>query len=191
VSGGVGKCVIKLRGQPDVVRTFSMDDAKRAGLSGKQGPWTQYPNRMLQLRARGFAVRDAFPDALKGLITAEEAQDIPKTVHMGNADVVQPEEKAPPPAYPEHKFAENAPKWRKAIELGRVTAQEVIDRVVATGRLTPSMEATVRSFESTHEPEPALVDEVVEVVDVAPATPANVRPAPQASAAYDDEEAPW
>lgn len=30
---------------------------------------------MLQLRARGFALRDAFPDAIKGLITTEEAQD--------------------------------------------------------------------------------------------------------------------
>jgi hypothetical protein len=30
---------------------------------------------MLQLRARGFALRDAFPDILRGLVTAEEAQD--------------------------------------------------------------------------------------------------------------------
>jgi hypothetical protein len=32
---------------------------------------------MLQMRARGFALRDAFPDALKGLITTEEAADYP------------------------------------------------------------------------------------------------------------------
>lgn len=32
---------------------------------------------MLQMRARGFALRDAFPDVLKGLITVEEAKDIP------------------------------------------------------------------------------------------------------------------
>jgi len=29
------------------------------------------------MRARGFALRDKFPDALKGLITAEEARDYP------------------------------------------------------------------------------------------------------------------
>jgi hypothetical protein len=34
---------------------------------------------MLQLRARGFALRNAFADALRGLITAEEAQDYPAT----------------------------------------------------------------------------------------------------------------
>jgi hypothetical protein len=61
----------------NVVGRFSVADAKRAGLWGKSGPWTQYPKRMLQLRARGFALRDAFPDVLKGLVTAEEAQDYP------------------------------------------------------------------------------------------------------------------
>jgi hypothetical protein len=33
---------------------------------------------MLAMRARGFALRDAFPDVLKGLITVEEAQDYPQ-----------------------------------------------------------------------------------------------------------------
>ena len=56
---------------------FSEADAQKAGLLNKQGPWRQYPKRMMQLRARGFAIRDAFPDAIKGLITAEEAMDYP------------------------------------------------------------------------------------------------------------------
>jgi hypothetical protein len=69
-------CVCKRRGHAHSVRSeFSVEDAKRAALWGKAGPWTQYPRRMLQLRARGFALRDAFPDILRGLVTAEEAQD--------------------------------------------------------------------------------------------------------------------
>ena len=72
----VATCEAKRRGYPDAnVTKFSVADAKKAGLWGKSGPWTQYPKRMLQLRARGFALRDAFPDVLKGLVTAEEAQD--------------------------------------------------------------------------------------------------------------------
>jgi hypothetical protein len=78
----VATCTAQRRGyeRPTVTR-FSVADAKKAGLWGKTGPWTQYPRRMLQLRARGFALRDAFPDVLKGLVTAEEAQDyaIPAT----------------------------------------------------------------------------------------------------------------
>ena len=73
----IAVCVAQRKGRKPVVAKFSIEDAKRAGLWGKQGPWTQYPRRMMQMRARGFALRDAFPDVLKGLITAEEAQDYP------------------------------------------------------------------------------------------------------------------
>lgn len=66
----------KRRSKP-VISEFSIADAKKAGLWGKSGPWTQYPKRMLKLRARGFALRDAFPDVLKGIYTTEEAMDIP------------------------------------------------------------------------------------------------------------------
>lgn len=70
-------CIAKRRGKTPSVQRFSVADAKRAGLWNKSGPWQNYPDRMLQMRARGFALRDAFPDALKGLVLAEEAQDIP------------------------------------------------------------------------------------------------------------------
>jgi hypothetical protein len=55
--GTTATCSIKRRGLEPVTRTFSMDDAKTAGLLGKAGPWTNYPKRMRQMRARGFALR--------------------------------------------------------------------------------------------------------------------------------------
>jgi len=81
-------CRVKRRGEPEQVRTFSMVDAKAAGLAGKQGPWTQYPKRMMQMRARAFAIRDVFPDVLKGLPVAEEVMDMPRD--MGRAHQVAP-----------------------------------------------------------------------------------------------------
>jgi len=78
-SNPVAVCVAKRKNRSEVVSKYSVEDAKRAGLWNKSGPWTQYPKRMLQMRARGFALRDAFPDVLKGLITVEEAQDYPET----------------------------------------------------------------------------------------------------------------
>lgn len=56
--------------------SFSQQDAQNAKLWGKAGPWQQYPKRMLMWRARGYALRDKFADALGGLITVEEARDI-------------------------------------------------------------------------------------------------------------------
>ncbi len=72
-------CEIKRRNEPVVTASFSIKDAEVAGLissaTSPHSPWRKYQKRMLQMRARGFALRDSFPDALKGLITAEEAQD--------------------------------------------------------------------------------------------------------------------
>jgi len=93
----VAICEAKRRGDAEpVVSRFTMGDAKRAGLAGKAGPWTQYPRRMLQMRARGFALRDAFPDLLHGLITAEEAQDYPTPATPREPVQVRP--KFEPPA---------------------------------------------------------------------------------------------
>lgn len=69
-------CTVKRRGKADYTKVFTLDMAKKAGLLGKPGPWTQYPDRMLQMRARGFALRDRFPDALRGIKSREEVEDI-------------------------------------------------------------------------------------------------------------------
>lgn len=68
-------CVVKRKGKADKANIFTLDMAKRAGLLAKGGVWTQYPERMLKLRARGFSLRDAFPDALKGIKSREEVED--------------------------------------------------------------------------------------------------------------------
>ncbi len=71
-------CEVKRDSDPDpVVSEFSIADARRANLWKKTGPWTEYPQRMMKFRARGFALRDAFGDVLRGLYTAEEAMDMP------------------------------------------------------------------------------------------------------------------
>jgi hypothetical protein len=93
-----GVCQAKRRGDAQPVESrFGVAEAKKAGLWGKQGPWTQYPRRMLQMRARGFALRDAFPDVLRGLVTAEEAADYTH-VEPEPVRVTQPAQPTPPVA---------------------------------------------------------------------------------------------
>jgi hypothetical protein len=74
---GVAYCKVKRRGKPEDIQRFGNEEAKQAGLLGKQGPWTQYPQRMKKMRARSFAVRDNFADVLKGIAIAEEVGDYP------------------------------------------------------------------------------------------------------------------
>jgi hypothetical protein len=93
-------CLMHRRGDNDpIIARFSVADAKKARLwqdeervkrrwrdqrgewqeriVDNDSPWFRYPDRMLKWRARGYAARDAFPDVLKGLISAEEAMDLP------------------------------------------------------------------------------------------------------------------
>jgi len=54
-----------------VRRTFSIRDAKKAGLVGKDN-WKKFDERMLFNRARAYAIRDLFADCLGGLSIYEE-----------------------------------------------------------------------------------------------------------------------
>jgi hypothetical protein len=86
----VAHCTVIRPDGTETHRTFSVADAKKAGLwspnatvSGYQGkkkdndsPWYKYDYRMLKARALGFAARDGAADALRGIWVREEAEDI-------------------------------------------------------------------------------------------------------------------
>jgi hypothetical protein len=137
-------------GSEPVVRTFSVDDAKKAGLWGKAGPWQQYPKRMLQMRARGFAVRDCFPDVLRGLITAEEAADIPArdTFRGTTLDADPAPAAAPEPAAEQPKPKQTPDEWIAALaaELAACEDAEAVDAVLAR----PSIQAAQDRARGAH-----------------------------------------
>lgn len=97
------RCTIRRRGRLPVAREFTWQEAIDSGLSVKKGPWQQYRKRMLQMRARSWAMRDAFPDVFRGIKTVEEVYGIdldgkkaPKEIALGDYPVetesVAPEE---------------------------------------------------------------------------------------------------
>lgn len=143
--GKAATCRVKRRGEAEEVRTFSMDDAKAAGLSGKQGPWTQYPKRMRQMRARAFALRDVFPDVLKGMPIAEEVMDIPAAGADGGRVVATVVASKEPAAYPAEAFEKNLPTWRGVIESGRKSADEIIAMAETKGALSEGQKAAIRA----------------------------------------------
>lgn len=70
-------CTVKRKGRDPFTVDFCVDDAVQAGLWKKAGPWTTTPMRMLMMRARAFALRGAFADALAGFHSREEMEDSP------------------------------------------------------------------------------------------------------------------
>ena len=134
----VAVCRVKRRGYEAAETGFSVADAKLAKLWGKDGPWSQYPARMLRFRARSFALRDSFGDALKGLRSAEEVSDDP-------VELAKPAT----PSAPEFK-----PRKSKAAK--EETANEV---VVPFSEPTPAPEAPAQAPEATQEAQQAEADE--------------------------------
>lgn len=153
--GETATCRVKRKGEPEQVRTFSMEDARKAGLIGKQGPWMSYPKRMRQMRARAFALRDVFPDVLRGMPVAEELMDTPagNERFMGQADVVQMpaitqqgQSAAPQlPAYPDDRLEQNISAWQALIDGGK-TAQNVLNNLQSRYTLTEQQKARILSL---------------------------------------------
>jgi hypothetical protein len=108
-------CQVKRRNYPAAIGSFSVREAKLAGLWGKQGPWTQYPGRMLRYRSRAFTLRDQFGDALKGMRMAEEAIDAGnaidvETVQSSNTiNLTEPAKPEPQQTHPNDAPAESRP----------------------------------------------------------------------------------
>lgn len=160
-------CKVKRAGGQEVESAFSVADAKRAGLWGKAGPWTQYPFRMLRNRARSFALRDTFGDALKGFRSAEEVRDeeaerdvTPPSAAASN--LFKDQQPAPLPA-PVEKAPASVVERSRSRGVGRqVTTQEAAP-VVATA---PAESAAGDSSEG----ESARADEMPGLLDV-PTTP--------------------
>ena len=70
-------CEVRRKGHEPLVRSFSWAQATTAGLTTRNPVYKTYPERMLQNRARGFALRDMFADSLCGMIDSHEASDYP------------------------------------------------------------------------------------------------------------------
>ncbi len=157
--GQTATCRVKRRGEPEQSRTFGMDDARTAGLLGKQGPWTQYPKRMRQMRARAFALRDVFPDVLRGLPVAEEVMDMPGERNMGMVDEVRPPTApaAPPalPLYAAEAFDKNLPAWAKLVAEGKKSPSDLLATLSTKATFSEEQKARVLSLKRAPDPAPA------------------------------------
>lgn len=136
-------CTVWRKGGEKHTVTFSKADAEKAGLWGKAGPWSQYPKRMQTFRARGFALRDQFADALAGLISREEAEDMPQEREINPAR--QAEQPQALPHYPAESFDNNFPKWQGLIESGKKTPEQIISMVSSKAELTEEQKTAIRN----------------------------------------------
>lgn len=72
-NGTVAHVEVHLPDSKEVINySFTIEEAQQAQLTGKGGPWKQYPAAMLAARAISKAARTSFPAVVGGLYVAEE-----------------------------------------------------------------------------------------------------------------------
>lgn len=87
------RCVIETqrKGSPAPVRhAWTMDDAKRAKLSTKSGPWQEYPAAMLRARCSAELARMVYPDVLFGVFVEGEIESTGELVSDTRAEAPKP-----------------------------------------------------------------------------------------------------
>jgi hypothetical protein len=126
-------CEVVRRGEKyPVKRSYSEDDAAM-NPNSKNPTWKTHRKRMKQMRARTWALRDAFPDVLMGLYAYEEKEDIISIQQLDEMPVQKED-----PAYEK--------------------ANELMDRAgIGKGqqialRQNHSPEELIKQFTPTHEP---------------------------------------
>lgn len=113
--------------------------------------WKQWPARMLRHKATIQAARYAF--GLSGIYDEDEAQRMgaAKEKDMGTAEIVQETKPTELPAYQQEGFTANLPTWKKSIDDGRISADQVIARVSSKYRLSEEQKAAIRALEAKEE----------------------------------------
>lgn len=148
------------------------------------------PNAMWKKRSRGQiakcaeaqALRKGFPE-VGNQPTAEEMEgktfnDFELDPATGDITPLKPARQTPPD-YSQADFDKNLPSWRKAVESGRTTPENLIVMVSTKGVLTEQMKQAMRDLAKT-----------ADVTDVQP----KPKPDPQAQPAVagaDDSDLPW
>ena len=177
-------CIIQRKGRDEVSRTFSEEEAKLADLlPGKEGSaWKKYPKRMIQMRARGFCIRDSYSDRTSGLnVDAGDLIDITDTSRVlpddptpkiadkiaakaDNVTETAPKPQATETIPPEKQKEEQRPTDPpQADQMG----YKDIDEVVASFRSAADVESLQSMIPLIDKVDPAFKEEVVTVYDQA------------------------
>lgn len=145
----VATCEVKRKGDPEPVKaTFSVADAKKAGLWGKQGPWQQYPKRMLAMRARAFVLRDTFADILRGLGIAEEVGDYqPMRDVTPSTPPVPPKPPVPPQVNDARTERQSEDTAAQGAQQSDIVDAELVDP--DTSEVTDEQPASAEEFDDT------------------------------------------
>ena len=117
--------------------------------------WADDPKQQLAYLAQKKWARLYAPDVILGVYSPDEFEQ-PGEIHMGPVEVVTPTQDARPAIepYPADRFAENLPKWRKLVERGSKSPDDILAMVQSKATLTPEQIKAIKHLAVTDVPDP-------------------------------------
>lgn len=125
--------------EPRVLQLFLMQARVR-----NSPLWVEDPRQQLAYLAGRRWGRLHAPDVIMGVYTPDELAEVSPEKFMGPADVVGAP--PPPPVWPDDKFNEQFPRWKKAVEAGMKTAADITALAKSKGELTPAQQAQINAL---------------------------------------------
>jgi len=182
--------IAKRPGDREVEVAFSMEDAKRAKLLGKEN-WQLYPAAMLRARCISAMARMVFPDVLAGAsYTPEELESIPKDVTSSVSDngngasgaAVQNKEEPPSADKTQpvnNNIQKNTPDWMvyrhfKEINVAKDDMQLVLQKVFNVTSFKHLTDKHIEIFNRILDTGMTVWDEYVSLLEMEIALPISV-----------------
>lgn len=128
---------------------WTFEQAKKAGLTNKDN-WKNYPQAMLRARAIAEGVRAVFPGAIGGMLTVEEAQDLPPQQAMVD---INPEPKKELPLAKMKFQDKNIVKAIACLLAGEYDLQSITDNYDLTDEQLQKIKDGVKPVEKQTEAE--------------------------------------
>ena len=117
------------------------------------------------MRARSWALRDVFPDVLRGMPIAEELMDMPeKDITPKN----QPIEPPAPVYYTNDEFEAKKPNWKQTVRDGKKSNADLIIFIQTKGKLfTEAQLAEINSWKKAEVIEQEPIDPFIADMEAA------------------------
>lgn len=109
------------------------------------GNWKKSPDDMLVYRGTRQWARRYAPEALLGVYTPDELEDVPNDPTVVATVMKREEKPAELPLYTDAAFAENLPKWWGLIASGKKSADDLIAMLQTKARFTPEQLDEIRN----------------------------------------------
>jgi hypothetical protein len=126
--------------------TFTLEQAKQAGLVRPNSNWTTYPERMLWARASGFVIRDYAPKVALGMTFQDEVEEVTGKPYDVDVDPVEPDDEG----------IEFGPGPSEPLEEPQEPLEQPAPAVDDTAAIRGRLDATEPQFQKIH----SLCDEL-------------------------------